>query len=51
MDINVLSDYCEAEKQMAFWAVTTLPDPAVVKEACKKMDELVVDELRKNGQN
>ena len=51
MDVNVLSDYCEAEKQMAFWGVTTLPDPAVVKEACKKMDELVVDELRKNGQN
>ena len=43
MDMNSSNNFCEAE-----WL---MPDPAVVKEACEKMDELVVDKFRKNGQN
>ena len=51
MDMDSSNNFCEAENKMAFWGVTLMPDPAVVKEACEKMDELVVDKFRKNGQN
>ena len=49
MDLNGSNDFCEAEKQMAFWGMTILPEPAIVKEACEMMDEFVSDAFRKNG--